>query len=270
MSKALDYLMQARPGTMGAYFDFLRRSGERLDPKTRALISVITKAANRTDRGLRQYVTRALEAGVTADEILDALLFAFPVLGLSRIVWAIDVLLDMDLPEFRPENLGVVPGWHELVAVSDLPSDGTHFTGAAGRSFIVHRSGDEISVYDNRCPHQSTELTAAGLEGLLRAIAEGGGVSAPASAEMLDILHDQRFVSGIPAGLPDGARVANKTGEISTVVHDAGVVYLPDRDPYVIVVLTEWPEDGETSRRRKLIAEISKLVLERFVERSDG
>ena len=165
MSKALDYLMQARPGTMGAYFDFLRRSGERLDPKTRALISVITKAANRTDRGLRQYVTRALEAGVTADEILDALLFAFPVLGLSRIVWAIDVLLDMDLPEFRPENLGVVPGWHELVAVSDLPSDGTHFTGAAGRSFIVHRSGDEISVYDNRCPHQSTELTAAGLEG---------------------------------------------------------------------------------------------------------
>ena len=164
MSKALDYLMQARPGAMGAYFDFLRRSGERLDPKTRALISVITKAANRTDRGLRQYVTRALEAGVTADEILDALLFAFPVLGLSRIVWAIDVLLDMDLPEFRPENLGAAPAWHELAAVTDLSPGGTRFTGAAGRSFIVHRSGDEISVYDNRCPHQSTELTAAGLE----------------------------------------------------------------------------------------------------------
>ena len=116
----------------------------------------------------------------------------------------------------------------------------------------------------------NNRVTAAGLAELLRQVAEGSAVSEEASAEMLEILHDQRFVSGIPAGLPEGTRVANKTGEISTVVHDAGVVYLPERDPYVLVVLTEWSENGDTSRRRKLIAEISKLVLEEFVERSDG
>ena len=116
----------------------------------------------------------------------------------------------------------------------------------------------------------SNRATAQGLASLLRRIAEGHAVSGPASEEMLEILHDQRFVSGIPAGLPDGARVANKTGEISTVVHDAGVVYLPDRDPYVIVVLTEWGEDGDTGKRRKLIAEISKTVLKEFVEEADG
>ena len=116
----------------------------------------------------------------------------------------------------------------------------------------------------------NNRVTAAGLAELLRQVAEGSAVSEEASSEMLEILHDQRFVSGIPAGLPEGPRVANKTGEISTVVHDAGVVYLPERDPYVLVVLTEWAEDGDTGRRRKLIAEISKLVLEEFVERTDG
>ncbi|HUG41390.1 MAG TPA: serine hydrolase [Longimicrobiales bacterium] len=115
----------------------------------------------------------------------------------------------------------------------------------------------------------NNRVTAAGLELLLRGVAEGSSVSEDASGEMLEVLHDQRFVSGIPAGLPDGARVANKTGEISTVVHDAGVVYLPDRDPYVIVVLTEWPENGDTGQRRKLIAEISRMMLQDFVEGSD-
>lgn len=115
----------------------------------------------------------------------------------------------------------------------------------------------------------NNRVTAEGLASLLRQIADGAAVTGAASEEMLDILHDQQFVSGIPAGLPEGARVANKTGEISTVVHDAGVVYLADRDPYVIVVLTEWPSGGETDRRRGLIADISRLVLEEFVEVTD-
>jgi beta-lactamase class A len=77
---------------------------------------------------------------------------------------------------------------------------------------------------------------------------------------MLDILHAQEFRSGIPAGLPGEARVANKTGEISTVAHDAGIVYLPDRDPYVVVILSEWKP--ETSGRREAIAQISRAVYE--------
>ena len=34
---------------------------------------------------------------------------------------------------------------------------------------------------------------------------------------MLEILLDQRFKSGIPAGLPGDVQVAHKTGNISTV-----------------------------------------------------
>ena len=82
MSDALNFLLKARPEAMGAYFRFLKGAGTHLDPKTRNLISVITKVHAQTENGLRQ-ITRALREGATADEILDALLMAFPALGLA-------------------------------------------------------------------------------------------------------------------------------------------------------------------------------------------
>jgi beta-lactamase class A len=77
---------------------------------------------------------------------------------------------------------------------------------------------------------------------------------------MMDILHGQEFNQGIPALLPKGARVAHKTGEISTVAHDAGVIYLPKRKPYVLVILTEW--GPAVSGRSRTIAAISHAVYE--------
>lgn len=116
----------------------------------------------------------------------------------------------------------------------------------------------------------NNRVTASGLAALLRLIAEERAISAEACAAMLRILHDQRFVSGIPAGLPDEARVANKTGEISTVSHDAGIVYLPERDPYIVVVLTEWEADGDAAPRRALIADLSRLILGSITEGVHG
>ena len=80
------------------------------------------------------------------------------------------------------------------------------------------------------------------------------------SAEMLDILHAQEFRNGIPARLPPAVRVAHKTGDISTVAHDAGVVYPPGRKPYVIAILTEWAPDA--TRRSAAIAAASRAVYE--------
>jgi len=116
----------------------------------------------------------------------------------------------------------------------------------------------------------NNRVTAGGLLTLLRLIVEERAITPDACRQMLEILHDQRFVSGIPAGLPDEARVANKTGEISTVAHDAGIVYLPDRAPYIVVVLTEWASDGDAGPRRALIAEISRLVMDMVREGVHG
>lgn len=114
---------------------------------------------------------------------------------------------------------------------------------------------------NNRC-------TAEGMLRVLRAIEERKAFSPEASEKMLEILHAQEFRSGIPAGLPEEARVANKTGEISTVAHDAGIVYLPNRRPYALVVLTEW-EATRTSGRSDTIARISRAVYEHLAGEGD-
>ena len=62
----------------------------------------------------------------------------------------------------------------------------------------------------------------------------------------------------IPSGLPSHATVAHKTGEISSVCHDAGIVYLPEREPYILAILTE--VDTEASSRRDTVAKISEAV----------
>jgi beta-lactamase class A len=103
--------------------------------------------------------------------------------------------------------------------------------------------------------------TADGMLAVLRAIEERRGLSDRSSEQMLEILHAQEFRSGIPARLPEGVRVANKTGEISTVAHDAGIVYVPGRKPYAVVVLTEW-EASKTSGRSDTIARISRAVFD--------
>lgn len=166
MSDALNYLIKSRPEAMTAYFTFLKESGKHLDPKTRSLISIITKIDSQTERGLRQYLPRALRDGATPNEVLDAILMAFPTLGLAKTVWAIDILLDMDIPEFRTELLGVEPQWHDLIAWEEVTDDGvTYVDDCDGRDVFIYRTGDEYRVYDSRCPHQVTNIPHLALSG---------------------------------------------------------------------------------------------------------
>jgi beta-lactamase class A len=103
----------------------------------------------------------------------------------------------------------------------------------------------------------NNEATADGLLGLLSAI-RGNFLTSASKAEVLRILLEQRFNSMIPAGLPPHATVAHKTGEISTACHDVGIVYLPEREPYITAILTEF--DAEREGRREMVAAISEAI----------
>ena len=166
MSDALSYLIKARPEAMKSYFTFLKDTGKYLDPKTRSLISVITKIDSQTERGLRQYLPRAIRDGASPQEILDAILMAFPTLGLAKIVWAIDILLDMDIPEFRVESLDAEPCWHTLIDWLEVKDrEITYIDNCDGRNVFVYRTGDSCKVYDSRCPHQVTDIPHLALSG---------------------------------------------------------------------------------------------------------
>lgn len=165
MSDALDYLLKVRPEAMGHYFRFMGEAGRHLDPKTRALISVITKVHAQTEAGFRQYLRRALKEGARPLEVIDALLMAFPALGLTRIVWAVDILLQMDLPEFRTEALTGATEWHRVGAADDFEIDETARIDAEGCPLFVHRTQAEFRVYDAHCPHQDTLIPEQALKG---------------------------------------------------------------------------------------------------------
>jgi beta-lactamase class A len=109
----------------------------------------------------------------------------------------------------------------------------------------------------------NNEVTANGLLKLLRLIAEGAAFTPECSEQMLNILLDQRYKSGIPAGLPGAARVAHKTGNIMTVHHDAGIVFLENREPYVLVVLTQFAAEAT---RGTAVAEVSRDIYTTLAE----
>ncbi|HEV7867978.1 MAG TPA: serine hydrolase [Chthoniobacteraceae bacterium] len=104
----------------------------------------------------------------------------------------------------------------------------------------------------------NNEVSAGGLLNLFRLLCERQFLSEKSCQQMIDVLLGQEFNRMIPAKLPDNARVAHKTGEISTICHDAGIVYLPDRQPYIVVILTESGPGQE--HRQKAVASISSAV----------
>lgn len=165
MSDALEYLVKVRGDALGHYFKFLKDAGKHLDPKTRDLISVITKVDAQTKAGFKQYLMRALRDGCTPMEVLDALLMAFPTLGLAKIVWATEILLEMGLPEFSPELIAALPGWHRVGELSAFADGETQRVVCGARTLFVYRAGDDFRVYDSHCPHQVTDIPHLALEG---------------------------------------------------------------------------------------------------------
>lgn len=98
--------------------------------------------------------------------------------------------------------------------------------------------------------------TARGLLVLFERLAQGRAVDARTDRAMVAMLERQEFNDAIPAGLPRNVRVAHKTGNITRIQHDAGIVFA--RRPYVLVVLVRGIDDERKSKT--LIAEISRAL----------
>ncbi|HEV8253781.1 MAG TPA: serine hydrolase [Vicinamibacteria bacterium] len=137
----------------------------------------------------------------------------------------------------------------------------------------IQKALDELGVrgikvvrkVDDRAAHRAAinnMVTADGLLHLLRLITDGRIYSPEISGQVLEILLKQRYRSGIPAGLPGTAQVAHKTGNISTVHHDAGIVFIGERRPYAVVILTQFPSKVG---RTHAVADLSRGIFETLV-----
>jgi beta-lactamase class A len=104
----------------------------------------------------------------------------------------------------------------------------------------------------------SNTTTARDLGVILSALGRGEVVSAEASHEMLQIMERQRFRTKIPADLPECTRVAHKTGSITGISHDCGIVLPEAAPPFTLVVLTRGFEDPDQAAATA--AQISRRV----------
>lgn len=100
-----------------------------------------------------------------------------------------------------------------------------------------------------------------------RLLAGIGTGELPGSEAMRKVLLGQQRRDMIPAGLPPGTPVAHKTGELTGVLHDAGIVSGP-RGEYVLVLLGQDFADRDEAVRAW--ASASRRIWEAQADPSDG
>jgi beta-lactamase class A len=105
---------------------------------------------------------------------------------------------------------------------------------------------------------KNNTTTAAGLRDMFIAIETSSKVKM--KPKMKEILLAQYFNEMIPALLPKDVKVAHKTGNVTGVEHDGGIVYLPNGRKYVLVLLSK--NQADTKPGVEAFARISKLVYE--------
>lgn len=100
----------------------------------------------------------------------------------------------------------------------------------------ILRGVEDIKAYNIGL---NNTTTANDLKIIYEKLAEGDVVSKDASSQMVEVLLEQKHNAIIPAELPDIIKAAHKTGSITGVVHDSGIVFLPDGRKYILILLSK-------------------------------
>lgn len=115
-------------------------------------------------------------------------------------------------------------------------------------------------VEDSKAYEQGLNNTTTAFDLMLifEHLAQGELISKKACDDMIRILLDQKFKEIIPAKLPEDVKVAHKTGSITGVRHDSGIVFLPDGRKYVLVLLSK--EMKNTDAGIESMATVSRMI----------
>ncbi len=107
-------------------------------------------------------------------------------------------------------------------------------------------------------------VTAFDLMLLFDKMATGKMVDQQACTAMINVLLQQHFNEIIPALLPADVKVAHKTGFITGIHHDSGIVLLPDGRRYVLVLLSKnWDDEKKAI---SAMARVSYLVYQYMMQ----
>ena len=141
-----------------------------------------------------------------------------------------DMIVQSDNP--CGEALGNKLGWGALTATAQ--SIGMSGTNLASRSNFVTTADDQVTFMSK--------------------LYQGQLASAANTENLINLLKQQRYRSGIPAGAK-GSTVADKPGFIGSLINDSGIVYGP-RGPYVVAIFSTNSNWGNVSGAAASIHEL--------------
>ncbi len=124
--------------------------------------------------------------------------------------------------------------------------------------------GLESTVINNPLPDlKGTNTTSArDLAILLAKVNQGQLISLRSRDRLMDIMTRTKTRTLLPQGIESGAMIAHKTGDIGTVLGDAGIIDMPTGKRYVGVVFTARPYNDVSART--LIQDISRSAYQHF------
>jgi beta-lactamase class A len=104
----------------------------------------------------------------------------------------------------------------------------------------------------------NNSVTAFDLLLIFEKIAQNKVIDKKSCDEMLKILFDQKFNTVIPAKLPKDVKVAHKTGSITGVQHDSGIIFLPDGRKYILILLSKKLKNADAGV--EVLSEVSEMI----------
>ncbi|MEH2362169.1 serine hydrolase [Nostoc sp.] len=155
----------------------------------------------------------------------------------------------------------------QMITISDNTATNMLIARLGGMDALNQRFrnwGLTNTIIRNQLPDlQGTNTTSPReLGNLMAIVSQGNLVSMPSRDLMLDILRRTQRDTLLPSGLGTGARVYHKTGDIGTMLADAGLIVVPTGKRYIASVMVQRPNNDP--RAEKLISSISRAAYQEF------
>ncbi|MEB3174014.1 MAG: serine hydrolase [Cyanobacteriota bacterium] len=155
----------------------------------------------------------------------------------------------------------------KMIVISDNTATNMILTRLGGKAEVNRRFqswGLNHTTVNNLLPDlEGTNKTSPqDLVNLLRKIHQGELLSLKSRDRLLGIMRETKTRTLLPQGLEPGAVISHKTGDIGTILGDAGIIDMPNGRRYIGAVFATRPYNDPAART--LIQNISRTTYQHF------
>ncbi|MGL5035184.1 MAG: serine hydrolase [Microcystaceae cyanobacterium] len=160
---------------------------------------------------------------------------------------------DMQYQQGKNKSFTALETVTKMIIISDNTATNMLIKRLGGKTVLNQRFqqwGLSQTVIKNALPDlEGTNLTTPhDLAKALLKVNQGELISLKSRDRLLNIMQETKTRTLLPQGLESGAVIAHKTGDIGTVLGDAGIIDMPNGKRYIGVVMAKRPFNDNNAR----------------------